>query len=477
MVPRTVNTCVPRTINGTGHWYHGWDQTQPKDARLVGLHEQLFLEIVQPLNARVAASAFLRAFPVSRVAIEPPTAEERRTALAFTGPPALTAVCMTYGDEAKARKALDVLKALAAVTTEATVPDLVLLFNPLGEGAYVPPPSFVEELGPRGRLVVAHRNDLLNRFNMTLVKPRTDGILLLDDDDAVLGKENYVALLAAFAATGGHRVLAGGDHTRRPVLMSRRVSGRMTDDNGVHREERASCPGHVGPEYQQGGAACNFMAEPANLVYHRALGAAFLDPAHARLHDFVLRQAAKPDDFAFAAFAAWYLKAPVIAPLPRGEIHTSYHKGKHFDSDGPPPRKRRHGSGPGPKGRHGTPRGGSGPAGRHGPPRAAAGPVGPRARRRRRRRPCRGPPPPRHGRGARLVPLPGLGRLLARPVLRGAPGLPGPGLHTLSRRLRRLEPDAPVGRVGRVLAGRAGPCCPPRSQSLRVRLTPKRFFH
>mgnify|MGYP004051909221 CR=1 FL=1 len=146
---------------------------------------------------------------------------------------------------------------------------------------------------------------------MTIIRPKTDGILLIDDDDAVLSAENYEALLTAFAATRGRRVPAGGGHTRSPVTMARRVPGRVTDGagGGVHVAQKAWCPGHVQPVYQMGGGACDFMAEPANLVFHRALGAAFLDLVHGQLHAYVRNQAAKPDDFAFAAFAAWYLRA------------------------------------------------------------------------------------------------------------------------------------------------------------------------
>ena len=172
--------------------------------------------------------------------VPPPTERERAAALAFSGAPALTAVCMTYGNEANARKALGVLGAVAAVTTARVMPELVLLFNPLSGDSYAPPPSFVEELGPRGRLVVAPSNTLLNRFNMTIIRPKTDGILLIDDDDAVLSAENYEALLTAFATTRGRRVLAGGGHTRSPVTMARRVPGRVTDGAGGVQPKRGS---------------------------------------------------------------------------------------------------------------------------------------------------------------------------------------------------------------------------------------------
>ena len=65
----------------------------------------------------------------------------------------------------------------------------MLIWNPSAEGdagggGYAPPRGFLDGI-ERARLVVAERNDLLNRFRMDLVAPTTDAVLLLDDDDPV----------------------------------------------------------------------------------------------------------------------------------------------------------------------------------------------------------------------------------------------------------------------------------------------------
>ena len=91
-----------------------------------------------------------------------------------------TAVVMTYGSLARALNARQKCNKFTS-SSSALVHECILLFNrgaisssSTGDAAsWEPPEDFMASV-PRGRLLVAATNDLLNRFNTTILQPATD---------------------------------------------------------------------------------------------------------------------------------------------------------------------------------------------------------------------------------------------------------------------------------------------------------------
>ena len=216
----------------------------------------------------------------------------------------ITCVIMTYKSSANAelckRKARDLVDQIP----ETLLKEVVIIWNTDHRETFSPTSSFASDI-PRTRLVIAPTNDLLNRYDMKLVAPKTAAIMLLDDDDAPPSHALLLNLSSAWRLHGGKRVV-GVTSRGPPIKLKHTVIGhqQLCEPNYIYL-------GHGNEHPPNEGEPCWFV-EPNKMIFHRDLARAFLSDEHLPMHRFIRAHPTHPDDICFGTFAGWYTALPAL---------------------------------------------------------------------------------------------------------------------------------------------------------------------
>jgi len=277
--------------------------------------------IVQQLNARLITTTFFQQFPqayapkalhkfLARTGVKTTILPDMHKYNAIiTKDQRATAVLMTYGTIARAIRAKNNIIHLMCndYRYENYIAEIILIFNVVNsptDSSFEPPPSnFFDEFQGKARLVIAKTNDLLNRYNMSLLQPlKTSLILLLDDDDTPPPAQEIAARIYVWWKLGG--VGTVGIQGRSRIIYS-----ELSFSQNCQSAYSISYTGH-------GPSGCSWFALPTGLLFSSQLAQAFFQPIHSQLHNFVRKHITHPDDFAFGAFAAWATGRPSIVIPP-----------------------------------------------------------------------------------------------------------------------------------------------------------------
>jgi hypothetical protein len=188
--------------------------------------------VVEVLNTRLTDARMAAAYPLSVGPVTPPPLPPPlRSTLE-----GVTVVVMTFQSSAKANRAKHLLSQLTSLNAYATpggrplIAEGVLLWNGAGENqrgaSWSPPSDFLVGL-PRCRLVLAPVNDLQNRMNMALVKPATQAVLVLDDDNALPSAAALAMAYSLWRTHGGARLVGLLDSRLAPISIATATVGSV----------------------------------------------------------------------------------------------------------------------------------------------------------------------------------------------------------------------------------------------------------
>jgi len=198
-------------------------------------HKPLY-GVVEVFNTKLTEARMMAAYPLRVGPTKPPPLSKLFGSADTAHHEGITVVVMTFQNHERAAAAKDLLSQLTSMSVTATpdgsplIAEGVLIWNGHGprqeKNSWTPPSDFFANV-PRCRLVLAPVNDLQNRMNMTLVKPASNAVMILDDDSALPAAETLSKAYALWRRHGGARLVGLLESRGAPITIATAAVGSV----------------------------------------------------------------------------------------------------------------------------------------------------------------------------------------------------------------------------------------------------------
>ena len=198
-------------------------------------HKPLY-GVVEVFNTKLTEARMMAAYPLRMAPTTPPPFSKLFGSSDKFYREGITVIVMTFQSHERASAAKRLLSQLTSMNATVNpighplIAEGVLIWNGHGskpeKNAWTPPSDFFAD-APRCRLVLAPVNDLQNRMNMTLVKPGSNAVMILDDDSVLPSLETLSKAYALWKRYGGARLVGLLESRGPPILIPAATVGSV----------------------------------------------------------------------------------------------------------------------------------------------------------------------------------------------------------------------------------------------------------